>query len=205
MKIKKNLISCLSALILMYSTTSVYAVVMGDANGDGTVNVRDAAFIASCLAQGKYLSSYSDYNGDGAVNVRDAAAIAKELAVNLPVAETMEEEMLRYVNELRAKTGAEPLTLNSTMNKMAVARAEETASVFSHTRPDGTSCFTIFDEFGVSYRWCGENIAYGYFDAASTFNQWLNSEGHYRNMISENYTEMGIGKYGNYWVQLFRS
>lgn len=58
--------------------------VKGDANGDGVLNVRDAAFIAKALAQGKgsELPIIADYNGDGAVNVRDAAAIAKYLASN---------------------------------------------------------------------------------------------------------------------------
>ncbi len=54
----------------------------GDANGDGKVNVRDAAYIAAKLAHGKAdeLSSFADFNGDGKINVRDAAAIAKFLA-----------------------------------------------------------------------------------------------------------------------------
>ena len=49
---------------------------------DGKVNVRDAAFIAAKLAQGKSgeLPANADFNGDGKVNVRDAAAIAKYLA-----------------------------------------------------------------------------------------------------------------------------
>ena len=54
----------------------------GDANQDGKVNVRDAAFIASTLAQGKgdTLPITADFNNDKKVNVRDAAAIAKYLA-----------------------------------------------------------------------------------------------------------------------------
>ena len=56
--------------------------VIGDANGDGVLNVRDAAYIAKTLAQGKgdELPSAADFNKDGKVNVRDAAAIAKHLA-----------------------------------------------------------------------------------------------------------------------------
>ena len=55
---------------------------VGDANGDNTLNVRDAAFIANKLAQGKAdeLPESADFNGDGKINVRDAAAIAKFLA-----------------------------------------------------------------------------------------------------------------------------
>ncbi len=52
----------------------------GDANRDRRVNVRDAAFIAKLLAEGKGLPMIADYNGDNKVNVRDSAAIATALA-----------------------------------------------------------------------------------------------------------------------------
>lgn len=54
----------------------------GDANLDGKVNVRDAAYIAGILSVGKgaQLPKSADFNGDGKVNVRDAAAIASHLA-----------------------------------------------------------------------------------------------------------------------------
>ena len=56
--------------------------VKGDANYDGKLNVRDAAYIAAKLAQSKVseLPSTADFNGDGKISVRDAAAIAKHLA-----------------------------------------------------------------------------------------------------------------------------
>ena len=55
---------------------------IGDANDDGTVNVRDCALIASNIASGKSdsLPNTADYNKDGKKNVRDAAAISKDLA-----------------------------------------------------------------------------------------------------------------------------
>lgn len=56
---------------------------LGDANLDKKVNVRDCAYIASMLAKGaadKLPQKESDYNQDGKVNVRDAAALASALA-----------------------------------------------------------------------------------------------------------------------------
>ncbi len=56
---------------------------LGDANLDGKVNVRDCAFIASALAKGTAADlpqKNADYNQDGKVNVRDAAALAADLA-----------------------------------------------------------------------------------------------------------------------------
>ena len=53
--------------------------ISGDANGDGVLNIRDAAYIAKMAAAGKSgeLPLSADFNNDGKVNIRDAAAIAK--------------------------------------------------------------------------------------------------------------------------------
>ncbi len=61
---------------------TMFDIHIGDANSDSKLNVRDCAFIASALAQGRNdeLKDNADFNGDGNVNVRDAAAIAKNLS-----------------------------------------------------------------------------------------------------------------------------
>lgn len=55
---------------------------LGDANLDGEVNVRDCAAIAKALAKGEAdtLPACADYNEDGEISVRDAAALARALA-----------------------------------------------------------------------------------------------------------------------------
>ena len=206
MKFKKIFTAIISSVLATCSSASVYAAstVKGDANGDGVLNVRDAAYIASSLALGKTLSTSIDYTGDGIVNVRDAAAIAKSIS-----SAYLAEQMLKQVNEVRAAAGAPPLVLNYTMNEMATERAREITTYFSHTRPDGTDCWTIGEEYGLSFY--GENIAAGSSTVEGTMDQWINSEGHYRNMINSSYTELGVGYnkdsstlYRHYWVQIFR-
>ncbi len=56
--------------------------VIGDANDDGKLNIRDAAFIAIMCASGTRdkIPSWADFNGDGQLNIRDAAAIAIAMA-----------------------------------------------------------------------------------------------------------------------------
>jgi len=67
-------------------TPLVTDYVVGDANGDSKVNVRDAAYIASTIAKGQIIDPLknpaADFNNDGKVNVRDAAALARSLAGN---------------------------------------------------------------------------------------------------------------------------
>ncbi len=68
------------------TTTEASVYLLGDVNEDGIVNVRDCAFIARKLAEGKaneLLLELADFNGDGKVNVRDCSNIANELGLKL--------------------------------------------------------------------------------------------------------------------------
>lgn len=64
------------------SVTEAQSCISGDANHDGTVNVRDCSYIAKILAENKAdtLHDCADFNDDGKINVRDASAIASALA-----------------------------------------------------------------------------------------------------------------------------
>ena len=117
--------------------------------------------------------------------------------------------VLDAVNENRAAYGLAPLTLSSDLCEDADIRAEEIVSVFSHTRPDGSSCFSIIDG---SYRRVAENIAAGADTPEAVVEQWMNSPGHRANILDPELRELGVGycyeegsAYGSYWVQLFRT
>ena len=117
--------------------------------------------------------------------------------------------VLDLVNENRASYGLAPLTLASDLCDDADIRAEEIVSLFSHTRPDGSSCFTVIDG---SYRRVAENIAAGLAPPEETVDQWMNSPGHRANILAPELRELGVGycyadgsAYGHYWVQLFRT
>lgn len=114
------------------------------------------------------------------------------------------EAVLELVNKARAAQGVDALTLDPDLCKAAAIRAEELGTYFSHDRPDGTSCFTVFDEVGIkSYHAAGENIAMGYTDAVMVMEGWMNSPGHRANILSEDYSRIGIARSGSAWVQLF--
>lgn len=56
---------------------------LGDADNDGKVTIRDAAFIAVKMAQRRAAElsiEYCDFNNDGSANIRDAASIAMHMA-----------------------------------------------------------------------------------------------------------------------------
>ncbi len=138
-------------------------------------------------------------------------------------------EMLSMINDLRKPQNAwywneantqkltfknlNPLVYDYELEAFAMQRAAELAVSYDHTRPDGTSCFTIY---GNNYTAVGENIALGQTTVEDVFDAWLEAEdnysgqGHRRNMLSEKFTSVGIGhavaKDGmHFWVQEFRA
>ena len=65
-------------------TTATAEFELGDVNGDGKLNIRDATAIQKHLAKIATLSDevlpVADYNADGKVNVKDATTIQKKIA-----------------------------------------------------------------------------------------------------------------------------
>lgn len=110
-------------------------------------------------------------------------------------------------NNYRSLAGVSPLTLDSSLVEAASIRAKELSNSFSHTRPSGSSCFTVLSEYGISYGTAGENIAAGYSSSQSVMEGWRSSSGHYQNIISSKFKKIGIGvnivNNQYYWVQIF--
>jgi len=125
-------------------------------------------------------------------------------------ADELAAEVVRLVNVERAKEGLAPLGTFDSLTEAAQLRAPELATLFSHDRPDGTSCFTALDATGAktnAYTW-GENIAAGNKTAAATVEQWMNSPGHRANILNKDFTHIGVGyasggPYRHNWVQMF--
>ena len=121
--------------------------------------------------------------------------------------ESYAREVAGLVNRERAANGLGYLKYSSELSRAASDRAEEIVSVFDHTRPDGTKCFTILDDYGISYYAAGENIAAGQSSPESVMNAWMNSSGHRANILSGNFNFIGVGVVYSggyyYWVQLF--
>lgn len=119
------------------------------------------------------------------------------------------EEVAVLVNKERKANGLNPLRLSPLLSEAALVRAGEIPISFSHTRPDGSSCFTAISELNISYKTAAENIAYGQKNPESVMNAWMNSSGHRSNILNKNVDYIGVGvNYQNgtyYWSQFFAS
>ena len=117
-------------------------------------------------------------------------------------------EVLRLVNAERAKVGALPLKLAKDLSASAYVRARELPYKFSHTRPNGSKCFTAMPQIG---HMLGENLAGGQKTPKDVVQAWMDSKTHRDNMLNKTFTELGVAyyyqsnsKYKYYWVQHFR-
>lgn len=105
------------------------------------------------------------------------------------------------------------LAYDADLEEAAMQRAAEIGLLFSHTRPDGTSCETALGTLASQFAEQGENIAIGYPSAAAAMNalretdEPFSGQGHRRNMLDPDYNAVGIAHAvvgGQHcWVQEF--
>lgn len=170
-------------------------LVLADVDDDGSVTIMDVTEIQYYAA--KYTTSFpADKN-----NTLDPTAPTEEptTPTEAPTTEqspnAYELEVLRLVNIEREKEGLEPYEFGYHIYDCAKLRAEELLVTFSHVRPDGTSCFTVFSELGVTepFMALGENIAMGHTSPEDVVNAWMNSPGHRANILDPVFEQLAVG------------
>lgn len=121
----------------------------------------------------------------------------------------MVTQTVYLINEYRKSKGLDPFKTSSILQSMANQRAkEQEITGMSHTRPDGSSCFTIYDDYNVDWWALAENSAVGQTSPESVVECWKNSTYHNENMLGDfQYTSIGITYYEGtyYWIELFCS
>ncbi len=119
-------------------------------------------------------------------------------------------EILVLVNEERSSAGLSSLQLSRKLSAAAQAHAEDMAlkGFMGHTGSDGSSPADRVTAAGYDYVYVGENVGEGYTTPQTMMQGWMGSTGHKANILSKNYTQMGVGykvaKDGTaYWAQTF--
>ena len=131
--------------------------------------------------------------------------------LNIPTADSSvsnyEKEVVRLVNQERAKSGLKALTYDWQLSRVARYKSQDMKDnkYFSHTSPTYGSPFQMMKNFGISYRAAGENIARGQRTPAAVVNAWMNSSGDRANILNASFTHIGVGyvEDGHYWTQMF--
>ena len=161
----------------------------------------------------------------GVLSVAGISASAGS-TISVQYCQSKAREMLTDINKFRtsgtwcwdesnskkvAYPAVKKLVYDYNLEKTAMLRAAEISVKFDHIRPNGTSPFTAFYDYGTA----GENIAWTtnnnpkfVFDKWCEDNEKYEGQGHRRNMLGKDFGAVGIacayvnGRY--YWVQEFR-
>ena len=177
------------------SKTNSYTDASVKVNATYAYAVRALGASGNCLS---YINTSPKYFRNG---VRCDSGASKKTT------EQYEAEALRLINAERKKRGLALFKKDSGAVKVARLRAKEIAKKYSHTRPNGSSCFTAATQYGVTFHTAGENIGRGFETPAEMVNDWINSSVHRSNIISKAFSRTGIGCYISggrlYWTQFF--
>ncbi|MFS1512652.1 stalk domain-containing protein [Chengkuizengella sp. SCS-71B] len=128
------------------------------------------------------------------------------------IPDEFEFEVFFLTNEQRVNNKLTPLTLNANISNVANIKSKDMLinQYFDHISPTYGSPFDMMKSFGLNYRAAAENIAAGQNTPEKVVNGWMNSSGHRANILSSNYTQIGVGyyygsnsNYRHYWTQQF--
>lgn len=199
---KKQVIAGLLALGVIGGTTSAFA------DYDYTVKSGDTFWkIADKTQTG--ISEIIEANPQ----VKNVNLIYPNQKLTIPTqdvaSQNYEQQVIKLVNQERAKNGLPALKEDWELSRVARYKSQDMHDnhYFSHTSPTYGSPFKMMSDFGIHYGYAGENIAYGQKTPEEVMKAWMNSSGHRANILSKNFTHIGVGyvKDGSYWTQQFIS
>ena len=120
---------------------------------------------------------------------------------------TKESTMTRVLNNARQEKGLPALVRCYNLTQLARQRAAEIALYCDHIRPDGSDWSTVWTDNGSNCTALAENIVMGISEPYAAINFWMNDEEAAANLLSTEYTEVGIAclQVGDIycWVQIF--
>ena len=121
-----------------------------------------------------------------------------------------ERKVVQLVNIEREKNGLKALSFDSSISNVARTKSRDMAdnNYFAHNSPTYGSAGNMLEKSGISLTLWGENIASGQYTPEDVVRGWMNSTGHRANILSPNFTKIGVGYATNsngtpYWTQMF--
>jgi len=102
--------------------------------------------------------------------------------------------LVDQTNKERLDAQLNRLIPNPQLEEAARLKAEDMAKngYFSHVSPDGKDPWYWFQKVNYDYAAAGENLAVNFIDSRDVTEAWMHSPSHRENILSENYTQIGI-------------
>ena len=121
--------------------------------------------------------------------------------------------LVNLTNKDRASANISELKISPLLEKVAQMKADDMANkgYFAHNTPEGFTPWYWFDQAGYKYIYAGENLAVNFENSEDIENAWMNSRGHFLNIMNPKFTEIGIatstgiykGRQAIFVVQMF--
>jgi uncharacterized protein YkwD len=111
-------------------------------------------------------------------------------------------DLVARINRHRRTIGCGTLAWDDRLARVAQRHSEDMAGrgYFSHVDPDGRDPFERMSGAGIRYHAAAENLAWGQRTGAETFDGWMSSRGHRKNLEACVYARIGIGLYRGRWT-----
>ncbi len=106
--------------------------------------------------------------------------------------QSFENLTIQKINMYRVSSGIKPLSENESLKATSTTRAMECATLFSHTRPDGSVWYTAGN--GDSY---GETLAKNIKDSNELVDRWMKSPTHRAVLMDYRYSTIAISAYSS--------
>lgn len=115
------------------------------------------------------------------------------------------QQIFDITNMIRYRHHLNLLQWHEEAAKVAYAHSKDMSdhNYFSHTSPTKGELKDRLLNSDVPFIVAGENIASNYVDALSVVEGWLNSEGHRVNLLSDEFTHLGVGVFEKFYTQNF--
>ena len=102
--------------------------------------------------------------------------------------------ILEKINSERRANNLLPLANDALLAKTAKQKSQDmiARNYFSHRNPEGNFVWNLLEKNGYKYKYAGENLARNFSDAKSIVDAWMQSATHRKNILEENFSEIGI-------------
>lgn len=150
------------------------------------------------------------YNYDLRVVGGSGVKVYLPIVLKSSASPSFEDQLISLINAERSSRSLGTLSQSGILMQVAEAHSQDMVdrNFFSHVNPDGLGPGERLTNAGYNWSTWGETIGAGYSTPQAMFDGWMNSSDHRAILLSEAYTEIGIGyvaggTYGHYWTAVF--
>lgn len=185
---KKKALAVVVAFGVLVATVSTVIISKGSGSG---------------ILEENALRTAAEISADGVVYLDDEAIALSDASGTNTALRAEALKAFNLLNEEREDAGLDALSWDSNLESTSAVRSQECSVSFSHTRPNGKAWYTVNSNIQG-----GENLAYGFDDADSATEAWMNSPTHRDNILYPDFDKVAISVYVTddgtaYWAQEF--